>query len=129
MKYRIAHITDLMLIPPEHWEECVRDLRGSVPSLHLVKAMAAITPGADFDAAKHCPYVDFVPDGKGVITPMVNGVPLFTMTAEGDDTAALRKQVAGLAALLREVRAGQPSWHQIAIRIDAALAEHAEGKQ
>ena len=78
-KYRIAHITDLMQVPPEHWVECMRDLRGAVLSLHLVRAMAAIAPNSNFDAAKDCPYIDFELDGKGEVTPSLNGVPLFTI--------------------------------------------------
>lgn len=84
MIYRISHITDLLQIPPEHWEECVRDLRSAVISFHLVKSMAAITPGADFDVAAHCPYIDFEPDGKGEVTPMLNDEPLFVMTLKRD---------------------------------------------
>ena len=88
MIYRISHITDLLQIPPEHWEECLLDLRGAVISLHLVKSMASLSPGADFDVAKHCPYIDFEPDGKGETTPMLNDEPMFVMTLKRDGGVA-----------------------------------------
>jgi hypothetical protein len=84
--YRLSHITDLLQIPPEHWDECMRDLRGAMISLHLVEAAIACAPGASFDPKKDCPFIDFQPDGKGEITPMMNGTPIFSMkvTRDGD---------------------------------------------
>ena len=84
MIYRIAHITDLLQIPPEHWDECLRDIRGAMISLPLIEAAAACQPGARFKPADCCPYIDFDPDGKGEITPMINGESLFVMTIKRD---------------------------------------------
>jgi hypothetical protein len=82
--YRIAHITDLLDIPPEHWDEAMRDIRGAMISLHLVQAAAACT-GASFDPKKDCPFIDFIPDGNGDITPMSDGEPLFRMRVTRDE--------------------------------------------
>ena len=84
-RYRIAHITDLLKVPPEHWDECMRDLRGAMISLHLVQTMAALDPAANFDPMKDCPFIDFEPDGKGEITPMMNGKALFSMKVTRDE--------------------------------------------
>lgn len=82
--YRISHITDLMQIQPEHWDECMRDLRGFVISLHLIEA-AAGADGRKVDMRKHCPFVNLTPDGKGEITPTVDGRELFTIKVTRDE--------------------------------------------
>jgi hypothetical protein len=82
--YCIAHITDLLKVPPEHWDECMRDIRGAMISLHLLEAAAAIA-GEKLNPTDHCPCIEFTPDGKGEVTPTINGDPLFTMTLKRDD--------------------------------------------
>lgn len=96
--YRIAHITDLLMVPPEHWDECIRDIRGAMINLHLLEAAAAIT-GEKLNPADHCPYIEFIPDGKGEVTPMINGDPLFTMTLKRDDHVDYSAPVESRASL------------------------------
>ncbi len=88
MIYRISNITDLLQIPPEHWDECMSDLRGVIISLHMLRAAASCVPGAKLeDPSDMCPYFEFEPDGKGEITPMHDGKALFSMKVTRDGAA------------------------------------------
>ena len=87
ISYKISHITDLMQIPPEHWDECMRDLRGCMVSMHLLRA-GACNPGAQplAEPAVMCPVIIFTPDGKGEITPTVKGKPICQIKITRDET-------------------------------------------
>jgi hypothetical protein len=87
--YRISHITDLLDIPPEHWDECMRDIRGCMVSLHLLRAAASCAENAPELAAPSdmCPFIEFTPDGKGDITPMCGDMPLMTLRVTRDGQA------------------------------------------
>lgn len=84
MRYRIQYITDLLQIPPEHWDECMRDIRGAMLSIHMIRAAAGMTGEPMADPKDICPYIEFEPDGKGEVTPMLNGEALFTMKVTRD---------------------------------------------
>jgi hypothetical protein len=92
MKYHIAHISDILAVPPEHLDECMRDIRACIVSMHVIRAAAAnigkelAAPGAMLS------HIDFIPDGKGEITPMHNGKEIFTVTTA--QLEALDKQCA-----------------------------------
>lgn len=83
--YRLEHIADLAQIAPEHWDECMRDLRGMVLSLHLLRDAAIAMGEKPIDFREALTHVELTPDGKGTITPMLNGEPLFEMTVTRDD--------------------------------------------
>lgn len=83
MRYRIQHITDLLQIQPEHWDECMSDIRGAMLSIHMVRA-AGIMGEPMADPKDMCPYIELEPDGKGEVTPMLNGEALFTMKVTRD---------------------------------------------
>jgi len=95
--YRIAHITDLLQIPPEHWDECMQDIRGCIVSLHLLRAAAASAENAPELVAPSdmCPFIEFTPDGKGEITPMCGDMPLMTPLVTRGDQANAKDQRAG----------------------------------
>jgi hypothetical protein len=82
--YRIAHITDILTIPVEHWDEAFDDLRVAMASLDLAYA-AMCEQGPMPPIAEMCEHIDFTPNGKGVITHTMNGKPFFTITSTKDE--------------------------------------------
>ena len=76
----IKHISDIVKIPEENFEEFLSDLRGTYLSLILLKS--TMPDGFDFSKSLLC--INFNFDGKGEVTPMCNGQELFTMRVVRD---------------------------------------------
>lgn len=64
-EYKIAHISDLANIPPEHLDECLRDIEVAIMSIHITAAVvssavaeAPAFPGVGIQSFKTAlPYV------------------------------------------------------------------------
>jgi hypothetical protein len=77
--YRIAHITDILSIPVEHWDEAFDDLRMGLASVSLIYAILC-EQGPMPPIAEMCGHIDFTPDGKREVKSTLNGRHLMTMS-------------------------------------------------
>lgn len=77
--YKIAHITDIANVPPEHWGELFDDLRHGLTMLMVTNA-AMVAAGEDKPLAETCPSVNFTPNGRGEVNVSINGNHLMTST-------------------------------------------------
>lgn len=85
--YRIEHIADLLHVPPEDMDECMRDIGNAIAIVRAVRAAAALT-GAPLAAVRTVlACIDFTPDGAGEITPTLNGREMFTVVVKGQEVA------------------------------------------
>lgn len=78
--YRIAHITDILAIPVEHWDEAFDDLRIGLASVSLTYAILC-EQGPMPPIAEMCTHIDFTPDGKREVKHTINGEHVFTITS------------------------------------------------
>jgi len=80
---KIKHISDIIKIPEENFEEFLSDLRGTYLSLILLKS--TMPDGFDFSKSLTC--INFNFDGNGEVTPSCNGKELFTMRIVRDSAS------------------------------------------
>ena len=79
--YRIAHITDLALVAPEHLDEVLENIDHAVR--HMAVVYAAINAAGNTKPLAECsPWVDVTIDGVLECTSTVNKEPFLTTTME-----------------------------------------------
>lgn len=84
--YKIDHITDLLALPDDHFDEAIRDLRG-VRLYTQLMCSALEAKGLDLPPLRDLlPQIEFTSDGLGEIRPSLNGAPLSVIKMKGSDS-------------------------------------------